>query len=326
LLPRAVVAAFLSLILIVVLGLLVAPWLERRQIRRALAAHMEQGTRYAARMLERLGTLPPELNESSGLAISRSQPGVLWSHNDSGDAPTIYAIDESGRLLATVPIAAADARDWEDMSSGPCPASVTAAASESCLYLADIGDNEGVRKSVTVYVVVEPILDRTVVKQPAARAQSFHYRYPAGPDDSEAITVLPDGDVTIVTKGRTGAIEFMRLSRESVARAITSGEVLTAENAGNTGIKPGNRIGRLVTGVAVSPNGKTLAVRTYNEVFFYSPVPEGHAGRWRDLGRPCFLGSAEPQGEAIAFLDDETMLLTSETARGIAGMIHRLRC
>jgi hypothetical protein len=276
-------------------------------------------------VLERLGTLPAELNESSGLAISRSQPGVLWSHNDSGDAPTIYATDESGRLLATVPIAGADARDWEDMSSGPCPASLTAAASESCLYLADIGDNDRVRKSVTVYVVVEPILDRTVVKQPAAKAASFLYRYPAGPDDSEAIAVLPDGDVTIVSKGRTGAIEFFRLSRESVARAITSGELLTAESAGNTGITPDNRIGRLVTGAAVSPGGKTLAVRTYNEVFFFSPA-DGQAGRWRDLRRPCSLGNAEPQGEAIAYLDDETMLLTSETARGIAGMIHRLRC
>ncbi|HET9363012.1 MAG TPA: hypothetical protein VFO58_24855, partial [Vicinamibacterales bacterium] len=284
---RVVVATFSLLTVIAALGVLTPPWLERRQARRARAAHLEQGTRYAARVLEVLGTLPAELNESSGLAISRSQPGVLWSHNDSGDAPTVYAIDQSGRLLATVPLAGADARDWEDMSSGPCPASLAAAASERCLYLADIGDNDRARTSVTVYVVVEPILDRTVVKQPAAKAQSFRYRYPAGPDDSEAIAVLPDGDVTIVTKGRTGMIEFFRLSRESVARAITSGEVLTAESAGNTGITPDARIGRTVTGAAVSPSGRTLAVRTYNEVFFFSPAADGQAGRWRDLGRPC---------------------------------------
>jgi hypothetical protein len=324
--PRAVLALFLLLTVVAGLGLLAPPWLEQQQARRALAAHLEQGTRYAARVLEVLGTLPPELNESSGLAISRSQPGVLWSHNDSGDAPTVYAIDQSGRLLATVPIAGADARDWEDMSSGPCPASVAAEASGRCLYLADIGDNDRVRTSVAVYVVVEPLLDRTVVKQPSARARSFRYRYPAGPDDSEAIAVLPDGDATIVTKGRTGTIEFFRLSGESVARAITSGEVLTAESAGHSGIEPDDRIGRLVTGAAVSPSGNTLAVRTYHEVFFYSPVADGHAGRWRDLGRPCFLGRAEPQGEAIAFIDDETMLLTSETTSSRAGMIHRLRC
>jgi hypothetical protein len=323
---RVVVATFFLLAVIAALGVLAPPLLERRQTARAMAAHLEQGARYSARVLEVLGTLPAELNESSGLAISRSQPGVLWSHNDSGDAPTIYAFDQSGRLLATVPIAGAEAREWEDMSSGPCPASFSAGASETCLYLADTGDNDRVRTSLAVYVVVEPVLDRSVTKQPAAKARSFRYRYPAGPDDSEAIAVLPDGDVTIVSKGRTGTIEFFRLSAENVARAITSGEVLTAEPAGNSGIKPDDRIGRQITGAAVSPDGNTLAIRTYNEVFFYSPVTDGQTGRWRDLGRPCFLGRAEPQGEAIAFLDDETMLLTSETTSSRAGMIHRLRC
>src|SRR5207237_2233098 len=44
----------------------------------------------------------PRLVESSGVAVSRAHPGVLWTHNDSGDAPylecgpcvTIYAIPE----------------------------------------------------------------------------------------------------------------------------------------------------------------------------------------------------------------------------------------
>jgi hypothetical protein len=295
--PRAVAATCVALTAIAGLGLAAPP------------------------SLEVLGILPAELNESSGLAISRSQPGVLWSHNDSGDSPTIYAIDQSGRLLATVPIAGAAALDWEDMSSGPCPSSVAAAASEICLYMADIGDNERSRTSVTVYVVVEPILDRAVMKQPAAKARSFRYRYPAGPDDSEAIAVLANRDVTIVTKGRKGTIEFFRLSSENVARAITSGEVLIAESAGDTGIMPNERTSRLVTGAAVSPDGKTLAVRTYKDVFFYSPAAEGQPNRWRDLGRPCSLENAEPQGEAIAFLDDETMLLTSETTRTTAGMM-----
>ena len=42
-------------------------------------------------MLEELAVLPDELSESSGLAVSRAQPGVLWSHNDSGDGPNVYA-------------------------------------------------------------------------------------------------------------------------------------------------------------------------------------------------------------------------------------------
>jgi hypothetical protein len=71
----------------------------------------------------------------------------------------------------------------------------------------------------------------------------------------------------------------------------------------------------------------TLALRTYNEVFFLGAVQAGQQGSgWRDLGRRCSLGDAEPQGEAIAYLDEETLLLTSERSRGRPGTIHRLRC
>jgi hypothetical protein len=112
-----------------------------------------------------------------------------------------------------------------------------------------------------------------------------------------------------------------------VERAIASGEVLTAEPRGNTGIVPDAQISRLVTGAAVSPDGTTLAVRTYNEIFFYH-ADAGGAGvpRWRALGRPCSLGDAEPQGEAIDYLDAHTLLLTSETSFGRAGTIHRVVC
>ena len=52
---------------------------------------------------------------------------------------------------------------------------------------------------------------------------------------------------------------------------------------------------------------------------------QGSVG-WSRSGPPCFLGEAESQGEAIAYLDRDTWLLTSERGRGGAGLIHRLRC
>jgi len=35
----------------------------------------------------------PRLIESSGVAVSHTYPGVLWTHNDSGDGPYLYATD-----------------------------------------------------------------------------------------------------------------------------------------------------------------------------------------------------------------------------------------
>jgi hypothetical protein len=301
-------------------------WLESLREEAALARYLEQGKRHAAKQLELTGTLPPVLAESSGLAVSRTQPGVYWSHNDSGDGPNLYAIDLTGKLLATFKVDGAEARDWEDISAGPCigdPGPPAAAAPAVCLYLADIGDNDGKRPFLTVYVVAEPRLDalsRTIA------SRSFRYRYPDGPDNAEAFAVLPDGDATIVTKGGRGSIAFFRLRREPIARALSSGEVLTAEYAGDSGIRPNPRVGLLATGADVSPDGTTLAVRTYYEVFFFHAVKDHGSVDWKGSGTPCFLGNAESQGEAIAYLDRDTLLLTSERGRAATGLIHRARC
>jgi hypothetical protein len=310
------------------LGLLSWRWLGEWSSQRALAAHFESGRAYAARVLEEVGVLPGELKESSGLAVSRTQPGILWSHNDSGDGPNLYALELSGKLLAQFKVANALARDWEDISAGRCPAEMAKAArpNSECLYVADTGDNNQVRPEVTIYIVVEPRVSGAGSPPPPVPARSFHFRYPDKPTDAEALAVLPSGDLTIISKGRSGTIDFFTLPAASVAKAIASGETITALYAGNTGIKPDPQTGRLVTSAALSPDNMTLAVRTYYEVFFYRLVTEGGQISWRDLQRPCSLGDAEPQGEGIDFLDANTLLLTSETSRGRAGTIHRVQC
>jgi hypothetical protein len=52
-------------------------------------------------VIQRTGTLrSSRLRESSGVAVSRSYPGVLWTHNDSDEKPFLYAVNLSGELLA----------------------------------------------------------------------------------------------------------------------------------------------------------------------------------------------------------------------------------
>ena len=61
-----------------------------------------------------------ELPEASGVAVSRKSPGVLWSHNDSGE-PVIVAVGTDGTTRGRVKIAGATVGDWEDIDVGPCP-------------------------------------------------------------------------------------------------------------------------------------------------------------------------------------------------------------
>lgn len=304
-----------------------ALWVWAGQERRR-TLHLDQGAEYAARVLEEIGTVPDELAESSGIAASRTQPGVLWSHNDSGDRAAVYAIESSGRLVATIRLQGAKALDWEDMAAGPCPAlpARSALQAETCLYVGDIGDNDQQRDTLSVHVIPEPRLEKLAGSTLDVEAVSFRFRYPDEAHDSEALAVLPTGDVTIVSKGRIGRMDFYGLASPDIDRAIATGEILTASHEGALGIAPDPGVGRYATGAAMSPDGRTLAVRTYNEVFFFERVSTPEGTRWQNLERPCFLGYAEPQGEAIDYLDEETLILTSERGALRPGPIHRLQC
>src|SRR5688572_994382 len=81
------------------------------------------------------------LAEASGAALSRRTPGVIWSHNDSGQ-PLLHAVDASGQSRGRVRIPNATVEDWEDISVAAC-------SGGSCLYVADIGDNNRARRSIT---------------------------------------------------------------------------------------------------------------------------------------------------------------------------------
>jgi hypothetical protein len=323
------VVAWLGMAVLAAGGVYAWWWLHRQS---AFEEHLRQGHARAARLLEPVATLPGELAESSGIAVSRTNAGVLWSHNDSGDGPVLYAVDISGGLLGQVRLPRAASHDWEDMSSGPCPrgfsrASPDSDAPASCLYIGDIGDNRRVRTELTIHVVAEPVLGRPGGLPPAIEARSIRFRYPQGRDDSEALAVGLQGDVIVVTKGRTGVLGFFRIPAAQVARALQTGEVLTAEHQMDVPLEEDHALVPLVTGAALSPDGGTLAVRTYHEVFFYrAEATDGSGPPWRRIGPPCFLGDAEPQGEGIDYLDGGTLILTSERARGRPGRMHRLRC
>ncbi len=258
----------------------------------------------------------PRLRESSGVAASRAHPGLLWTHNDSGDGPFIYATDTAGANLGMLRVAGAEAVDWEDIALGPCPDS-----NESCLYLADTGDNNEVRATVTVYAVREPAPPEgpadTTRQTPTARA--LQITYPGGPADVEAIYVTADGAVHLVTKGRSRGVRLFRVA----PLAWKEHGVAAAELVQQLPIAADQRVGRLVTSAAVSPNGAHVAVRTYSEIYIFTAGPDG---RLAPDPVVCWLGLLEPQGEAVDYLDAATLVLTSEAPRGITGTIHIARC
>lgn len=161
--------------------------------------------------LARMADLP----EASGLAVSRRSSGYLWTHNDSGH-PVVFAIDKKGSVTGKVRITGANVEDWEAIAVGPC-------SGGSCLYVADIGDNDAARKRITLYRIPEPTPSVTT----AAVDAVFHLSYPDGAHDAEALLITPGGDIFIVTKGETGPVALYRAPRD-----LTAGSTARLERVG----------------------------------------------------------------------------------------------
>ena len=275
----------------------------------------------------------PRVVESSGVAVSRAHPGVLWTHNDSGDGPYVYATDLHGTDRGALLIPGAQAVDWEDMALGPCPSPFVLqphpkVVAATCLYLGDTGDNLEVRSFVTVYAIPEPDPPETpgdtlgTTRAPAI----LRLRYPDGSHDVEAIYVSPrDTALYLVSKGwqRGSAIRLYRVSRDNWSRSDTSA-IVTATLVQALDIRPNREAGRVVTGGAVRPDGRIVALRTYGEIYFFYPGVGGRLVSAR--ARPCNIAGIDNGGEAIAFLSNSTFVLTSEASSRRKGTIQSVSC
>lgn len=229
----------------------------------------------------------PRLNEISGLTASVTHQGVLWVHNDSGDAPSLYAINTSGTLVRTVLLRSATARDWEDIARGPGPV-----PGVTYLYAADIGDNRQERASIVIYRVPEP--DPHSADGSVSEYDVLSLTYPDGPHNAETLLVDPlRGDLVIVTKtsGRSARLY-------SVSALPAGDHTAVLDTRGDLDA------GGIATGGDVNADGRTVAIRTYSGVRGWDRDPSEPL--WSALAEDgCQLTSAvEAQGEALGFSGD----------------------
>lgn len=233
------------------------------------------------------------LNESSGLAIAPQLPDILWSHNDSGDAPSLYAIARDGRLLGRVELRGIPAYDIEDIAAGPC----TPGAARWCLFVADIGDNRHVRRYVRIYRFPLPNADAPT-HAPLNVEHIDYVQYPNGAHDAEALAVHPHtGARWIVQKTKSGKSAVFVLPEGT--SSATSPLVMT--QAAVFHIHGASGVGRLVTAADFANDGRCLALRTYVAVHTYcadgSTTPRAYAQAKPDvLTTPTML-----QSEALAY-------------------------
>jgi hypothetical protein len=250
------------------------------------------------------------INESSGIAASRRNPNLFWTHNDSGDGPFIYAFDRRGKHRGVWRVLGAKAVDWEDMAIGP-----GLKRGKPYLYLGDIGNNLKAREEMIVYRVVEPLISSTdsasSQQNPRTTQQVdvIRFRYPDGKHNSETLLVHPStGDLYIVTKVSGEAAGVYKAKAP-----LSKSSVTTLEPVGE--IRFPNALVGVITGGDISPDGRRIILCDYLEAFelVLSDKPGiAFDTIWKQPLIPVNIG-ARQQGEAVCYsADGMAVFATSE--------------
>lgn len=237
-----------------------------------------------------------ELVEASGIVASPSQEGILWTHNDSGDSPRIFAMGPAGEDIAVVAITDAPLYDLEDIAAAPCPD-----GSGPCLWLADTGNNEMNRDDLAIYVVPEPVISADGERPLALSVRAmwrFAVAYPDDPINSEAFMVAPDLTAMWLIEKIDG--EQSRIFEMTAPFDEETWRQVDAFASPGVASLAG---GRMITGADLHPSGTRAILRTYTGLFEYA-FEEGQSPRQmsQTLGTVVTYGPAdEPQGEAVAY-------------------------
>jgi hypothetical protein len=230
------------------------------------------------------------LNEASGIADSKANPGYLWVEQDSGNPPDIGLLQHNGTFLKNIHLAHVTNRDWEDMalSTGPVPGI-------QYLYIAETGDNLLVHSDYAIYRLEEPLAATDTVQA----VDKIAFFYPDGSHNAEAILVDPvSKDIYIITKTDLKSKIFKLAYPYSTTVMNAVAEV-------------GNLPYNYAVSAALSPGGNAIVVKTYDAIYYY-PRKTGETilQALSNLKPVSLPYQQEPQGEAIVFDNSDTGFYT----------------
>lgn len=239
-----------------------------------------------------------KLTEVSGLAVSVANPGLFWTHNDSGNPPVVYLVDESLKVKLACKLEGVRNRDWEDIAVGPGPDK-----NKRYVYVADIGDNDARHKVKRIYRFEEPLLGNRVGEITISAFDTITFRLEDGMKDTETIMVHPrTNDIYVVSK-REKPVHVYQLQYPFAKDTLTARKVLSLPL---TQIVAGN----------FSPDGQEVVMKNYDNIYYWNLADKSLEEGLKDEPRVLNY-TDEPQGEAIAFnLDGSGFYTLSEKIKG----------
>ena len=250
--------------------------------------------------------LPEEVKETSGLFFHN---GRLWTHNDSGGKPILYALDTVNfEVVQRITLLKVKNKDWEDVCTDG-----------EMVFVGDFGNNKGNRKNLRIYTFpLSAIPDKgdasvTVdsIRFSFGDQTDFSHKKQEHDFDCEAMFATEDY-LYLFSKGwATGTTRLYRLSKtpgKQVAEAVNG-----FDSQG------------LIMGADYDRKSHVLAivgyVKTVWKPFMYLIFDFEEAGVKLPNHRFEMPQWAGAQAEGICFFDDGRCYISAETTKAFTARV-----
>jgi hypothetical protein len=240
-----------------------------------------------------------KLEEVSGLAASTTNPGFLWTLNDSGNPAIVYLVDQSLNIKLSCKLKGVRNRDWEDIAVGPGP-DIT----KRYVYVADIGDNNARFQYKYIYRFEEPTFENGSSEITISLFDKIVFRLEGERKDTEAILVHPKTTSIYLVSKRERPVHVYELKLSA-----SVSDTIIAKNITSLPLTQ-------IVAADFSANGEEVVMKNYDNIYYWKLNGRTLAEALQD--KPAVLKyTEEPQGEAITFnLEGSGFYTLSEKLKG----------
>lgn len=260
-----------------------------------------------------LTPIDEKVNESSGLILFRAK---VWTHNDSGGEPEIYAIDSTdGHILQTIRLKGFTSDsiiDCEDLTQDA-----------DYIYLNDMGNNNGDRQNLRIYKIAKKDISEN--KNDTVSFSIIRFKYPQQTSFESSQTHNFDCEAFITYR------DSIHLFSKNRGNLYTYHYMLPTTPGGiyEALLIDSFMVGGQITGAAINPENNQLALLGYVNLatpffwLFWNFEPShfftGNARRF-ELPSPAVVG----QTEALAYRNADELLLSNENLQVVQQQLYSI--
>ncbi|MBV4359342.1 T9SS type A sorting domain-containing protein [Pinibacter aurantiacus] len=236
------------------------------------------------------------LRETSGLLW---WDGKVWTFNDSGGLPAIYAIDSAtGTITKTVTISNATNIDWEEITQD-----------DQYIYIGDFGNNaSGNRKNLRIYKIAKA----DVQSSTSVTAQAINFSYSDQTDFTATASNQTNYDCEAFVAYNDSLFLFSKDWVDFHSRLYSLPKTPGTYTAR---LKADILVDGLITGATILPSQKTIVLTGYSTVlvpFLYLLYDFSNNDFFAANKRKVQLNSAFTQMEGIASISDTYFFVSNE--------------